>query len=151
MYRRTIMKLVIFTVLSLAFLFFLTVINAGALDMTRENLNIHIELIPSPEPCNTDADCNRYNLCIEDKCVIYDKIGQCYHTKKSCDDENPCTVGSCDPENGECSETPVNCDDGDKCTSDSCDSESGQCHHDIILSCKSIKTEPTYFDRFKIW
>ena len=40
-------------------------------------------------------------------------------TPGSCDDNNPCTVDTCDPVLG-CIYTPANCDDGDACTVDSC-------------------------------
>jgi hypothetical protein len=40
-------------------------------------------------------------------------------TPGSCDDNNPCTVDTCDPVLG-CIHTPTNCDDGSVCTVDSC-------------------------------
>ena len=40
-------------------------------------------------------------------------------TPGSCDDNNPCTVDTCDPVMG-CIYTPTNCDDGTVCTIDSC-------------------------------
>jgi hypothetical protein len=40
-------------------------------------------------------------------------------TPGSCDDNNPCTVDTCDPVAG-CIYTPTNCDDGNACTVDSC-------------------------------
>ena len=44
-------------------------------------------------------------------------VAQC--TPGSCDDNNPCTVDTCDPVLG-CIYTPANCDDGNACTADSC-------------------------------
>jgi hypothetical protein len=40
-------------------------------------------------------------------------------TPGSCDDNNPCTVDTCDPVAG-CLYAPTNCDDGNVCTVDSC-------------------------------
>ena len=40
-------------------------------------------------------------------------------TPGSCNDNNPCTVDTCDPVMG-CVYTPTNCDDGNACTADSC-------------------------------
>ena len=40
-------------------------------------------------------------------------------TPGSCDDNNPCTVDTCDPVAG-CIYTTTNCDDGNSCTVDSC-------------------------------
>jgi 2-hydroxychromene-2-carboxylate isomerase len=34
----------------------------------------------------------------------------------SCDDGDPCTADSCDPQTGACVHTPLSCDDGDACT-----------------------------------
>ena len=44
-------------------------------------------------------------------------VAQC--TPGSCDDNDPCTVDTCDPVQG-CIYTPNNCDDGNVCTVDSC-------------------------------
>src|SRR5262249_1349231 len=44
-----------------------------------------------------------------------------------CDDFDPCTVDSCDPQTG-CSYVPKSCDDLLLCTSDSCDPTTGECH-----------------------
>jgi hypothetical protein len=45
-----------------------------------------------------------------------------------CDDNDPCTTDSCDPQLG-CVRTPVACDDGNACTADSCDPQTGGCIH----------------------
>jgi len=55
--------------------------------------------------------------------------GQCVHTPVDCDDGDPCTVDSCDPQTGACLHSPVSCDDGDACTTDSCDPQTGACVH----------------------
>ncbi|HOC68785.1 MAG: Dictyostelium (slime mold) repeat protein [Candidatus Hydrogenedentes bacterium ADurb.Bin101] len=48
---------------------------------------------------------------------------------EDCDDSNPCTTDSYDPESGGCVHTQLDCDDGDECTIDSCDPETGLCLH----------------------
>ncbi|MFO0974206.1 MAG: RHS repeat-associated core domain-containing protein [Phycisphaerae bacterium] len=45
----------------------------------------------------------------------------------ACDDHNPCTTDSCDPQTGACSHQPMNCDDGNPCTVDVC--VNGVCQH----------------------
>jgi hypothetical protein len=59
--------------------------------------------------------------------------GGCVHVPVDCDDQNPCTVDSCDPATGTCLHTPVNCDDGNDCTRDFCDPASGACKHDPLV------------------
>jgi len=51
----------------------------------------------------------------------------------SCDDNNACTIDSCDPQTGLCVHTPVNCDDGNACTDDLCDPQTG-CYH-VPVNC----------------
>jgi hypothetical protein len=45
-------------------------------------------------------------------------------TPGSCDDNNPCTIDTCDSVQG-CIHTPVNCDDGNVCTADTCSPTGG--------------------------
>jgi hypothetical protein len=40
----------------------------------------------------------------------------------NCNDNNVCTLDSCDPQSG-CSNSPISCDDGNVCTIDSCDAK----------------------------
>ena len=50
-----------------------------------------------------------------------------------CDDDNPCTIDTCNQElNGTCSYVPLECDDENPCTTDSCNVETGQCEHTAI-------------------
>ena len=47
-----------------------------------------------------------------------------------CDDNDACTIDSCDPQTGECIfviDTNIVCDDDDKCTVDTCDAMTGEC------------------------
>jgi len=47
------------------------------------------------------------------------------------DDNDACTVDSCDDQNG-CYTTAVDCDDSDTCTEDSCDSDT-RCSVDVTM------------------
>ena len=49
-----------------------------------------------------------------------------------CDDNNPCTVDTCDANTGACSNVQMNCDDGNACTVDAC--SGGVCSH-TLLNC----------------
>jgi hypothetical protein len=74
----------------------------------------------------TPKNCDDNNPCTIDTCNP--QTGQCVHTPKSCNDNNPCTIDSCDPELG-CIHVNKNCDDNNPCTVDTCDVSSGQCVH----------------------
>lgn len=64
--------------------------------------------------CSESASCN--------------EAGECVATgSTNCDDNDCCTVDSCDPLSG-CSHEPVDCNDNNPCTIDSCDSASGCVH-----------------------
>ena len=45
-----------------------------------------------------------------------------------CNDDNACTLDSCDTTRGVCGHDLLNCDDGDACTTDHCDPVSGCMH-----------------------
>ncbi|NUN12151.1 MAG: lamin tail domain-containing protein [Myxococcales bacterium] len=49
-----------------------------------------------------------------------------------CDDGNPDTLDSCDPDTGECIYTPIDCDDGDVCTLDEFDPVSMSCTYTVV-------------------
>jgi len=107
----------------------------------------------------TGTSCDDGNLCNgEDVC----DNGQCKHINPlNCDDKNPCTQDSCDPQHGcinvpldgvlcsdnnactqndvckagVCVGEPVNCDDNNICTTDTCDRTKGCLHTDNTLPC----------------
>jgi hypothetical protein len=88
--------------------------------------------VVSPEPVTpvvACADCNDNNACTLDSCDT--TRGVCGHDLLNCDDGNPCTLDSCDATTG-CLSAPVPdgtaCDDGDACTTDQCDPMSGCMH-----------------------
>lgn len=75
--------------------------------------------------CLGSIDCPS-GLCDLAICVA----GTCGVEPKRCDDSNPCTIDSCDPQSGQCLHTAVAddtpCDDDDACTTgDTC--QSGVC------------------------
>ena len=63
--------------------------------------------------------------CADGNVCTHCQAGVC--TPISCDDDDACTIDSCDPVTG-CFYTPVNCDDGNPCTVDTCDPVSGCVH-----------------------
>lgn len=89
------------------------------------------------ETCNPETgfcqprsalDCDDQNACTLDSC---DSGKGCVHLSVVCDDENLCTADACDPVNG-CEHSAVECDDQDSCTADSCDSVLG-CVHEVVV------------------
>ena len=69
---------------------------------------------PDPSCCESDADCEKL-------------------------DDNPCTTNKCYLEENECYVLDVDCDDGDPCTTDSCDPDSQNwedpCVHEDVPDC----------------
>ena len=93
---------------------------------------------PSIDACNTNTCrdhqcvatpvvCDDNNACTVDSC---DPVTGCVFTPVICDDHNACTVDTCDPRLG-CIFTKVDCDDGNACTVDTCDSALG-CIHEAV-------------------
>jgi hypothetical protein len=79
-------------------------------------------------PCENGDPCTVDDLCQEGICVAGEP--------KDCDDANPCTADSCDPQTGAClhesQEAP--CNDGDYCTvNDAC--LEGQCVGEVVEGC----------------
>ncbi len=103
--------------------------------------------LPIDWPCDDASLCTTGDVCV---------LGACVGQGLSCDDGNPCTTDSCQPQSG-CTHSPLNipcddgngctvgdlctagacqpgkgtpsCDDGNPCTSDSCSPEDGSCKH----------------------
>jgi len=85
---------------------------------------------PSPAlPCNDGDACTAQDMC--------DTQGSCSGTLINCDDDNPCTMDSCNPSFG-CVSSPspaLPCNDGNECTQqDMCDSQ-GSCSGTLIPGC----------------
>jgi uncharacterized protein (TIGR03382 family) len=108
---------------------------------------------PAPDgtPCPDDDQCNGAEVCLLHECVAGEP--------PTCDDENPCTQDTCDPQSG-CAHPPVvdgtpcpdddlcngaevcqagacvagdkpACDDSNPCTQDSCDPDQGCLHQNL--------------------
>lgn len=130
------------------------------------------------DPCTQDACDEDTGECVYDTagangtpcddgevCTVDDACdgGVCAGALNACDDQNPCTIDSCDPASGACVNDPgplegqgcfdgnlctlatvceggdcvgdtVVCDDGDDCTADSCDPATGQCLFDATIN-----------------
>jgi hypothetical protein len=100
---------------------------------------------PANGTCEPDANqagnpCGDQNACTQnDRC---NAAGVCVGEPVDCDDNNPCTVDTCDPTTG-CVHTPVTngtlCDDGDPCTlGDTC--QNGTCRPGEPLECGQCLT-----------
>ncbi|MBI5609035.1 MAG: hypothetical protein HY902_09155 [Deltaproteobacteria bacterium] len=114
---------------------------------------------PTADPCSDGNACTVGDACAAGKCVPGASLG--------CDDQNPCTIDSCDAETGACSYAfnAATCEDGDGCTvgdvcvegqctggaqkqcvdsdictSDSCDAATGDCAHAPIAGCGDVCT-----------
>jgi Dictyostelium (slime mold) repeat len=66
--------------------------------------------------------CNDNNACTVDTCDH--DTGKCVYTELVCDDNNVCTADRCDPLVG-CIYEQISCDDNNACTADACDPETG--------------------------
>ncbi|NOZ02629.1 MAG: hypothetical protein GXP54_12165, partial [Deltaproteobacteria bacterium] len=81
-----------------------------------------------------EPGCDDANPCTDDECVL--PVG-CRHepNTSSCDDADPCALSKkCVL--GLCTATSIkNCDDQNTCTLDSCDPDTGQCQHAQIPQC----------------
>jgi len=64
--------------------------------------------------------CDDQDPCTVDSC----DVTGCLHSPASCDDGNACTQDSCDVGVG-CMNVPITCDDNNACTMDSCDAVTG--------------------------
>ncbi len=93
-----------------------------------------------PPPC--EEGCDDEDPCTVDSC---DKDGNCSNVPKDCDDANPCTEDSCGKD-GNCSNAPMDCDDGDPCTDDKCVGDAGCVHTPIPDCCSNVG----YFSDWKV-
>ncbi len=78
-------------------------------------------------------DCDDENICTIDTCNPL--TGECIHTEviggEACDDNDPCTINDTYNEFCDCVGEPVSCNDLDPCTTDYCDGE-GNCIYEPI-------------------
>lgn len=118
---------------------------------TLDSCDLTAGCTSAPLVCDDGQECT-FNSCLSKGgigCIFYDADGQncedgnpcttgdtCFSgacVKFSapliCDDENACTIDSCDPTLGCQFAPPPPCDDGNLCTIDSCDPATGTCHN----------------------
>ncbi len=109
---------------------------------------------PIDDCCMTDNDCaDDGNACTTEECVLGQSgtngvaTGTCSTTTIDPNDNNVCTIDSCDTTTGTVSNIPVDTDDGDACTIDSCDPSTGTSHTPIETSdddpCTTDSCDPT--------
>jgi subtilisin family serine protease len=78
--------------------------------------------LPDGTPCPDATLCNGGETCLAGVCIP--------GTPLVCDDDEVCTIDTCDPVAG-CVFTPDPCDDDDPCTADSCELGVG-CQHSVV-------------------
>jgi hypothetical protein len=130
-----------------------------------------------PEPGDANQSCSDANKCTNDQCVnglvcdndvrpngasctngdLCSGIGTCQdgacnvEAALNCNDNNACTVDSCDANAGGCQYAELNCLDGDPCTNDLCDPLEG-CLHVLKesfdgLECRADNVTPQSNDK----
>jgi hypothetical protein len=135
------------------------------------------EVPGEPEPGNSADSCSDANKCTTDQCVnglvcdndirpngsqctngdLCSGIGSCQdgfcnvEAALNCNDNNACTVDSCDANAGGCQYAELNCLDGDPCTNDLCDPLEG-CLHVLKdsfdgLECRADNVPPQSNDK----
>jgi len=92
--------------------------------------------------CASAAECDDQDACTLDSC---DPLLGCTHAAVGCDDQDACTADTCDPATG-CVHPQVACDDGDPCTTDTCDPATGCAHAQVACDdgdvCTTDACEP---------
>ena len=89
--------------------------------------------------------CDDKNTCTADSCDIETAICMFKPFDGPCDDGDPCTVGETCMESGMCVGPPKSCDDNNACTLDTCDKIAGCGSVDSPLECQD-GDECTTFD-----
>ncbi|NUN12058.1 MAG: hypothetical protein HUU55_00325 [Myxococcales bacterium] len=84
--------------------------------------------------CKADVNCVEGDICTADFCIngscLHTATDGCCTTDSDCNDTNPCTIDTCDPNTNKCVNSGNNdpnccfvvadCDDGDPCTAEAC-------------------------------
>lgn len=90
--------------------------------------------------CEDGDECTINDFCDEGSCRSGSPSPDCCEVDDDCDDDEECTVDTCNPDTNKCSNDPVaepaGCDDGDPCTDpDTCDN--GVCGG-VEISCDQL-------------
>jgi hypothetical protein len=98
-----------------------------------------------PTGCTAATDCDDNDPCTVDSC---DSTHACAHAAKVVDDAVDCTVDACDPATGEVTHTTMNslCSDDAECSTDVCDATAGCLHTADANACDSNATCSSSFD-----
>jgi hypothetical protein len=98
-----------------------------------------------PTGCAAASDCDDNDPCTVDTC---DSTHACAHAAKEVDDAIDCTVDACDPTTGEVTHTTMNslCSDDAECSTDVCDATAGCVHGADATACDSNATCSSSFD-----
>ena len=87
---------------------------------------------PFAKPCEKTTDCGIYEVCQNKTCTQLD----CRHENETCDSSQDCCNGfKCEKSMCRPLHCPVSCDDNNSCTIDSCDVESEKCTNQPISLC----------------
>jgi hypothetical protein len=84
-------------------------------------------------------ECDDNDACTIDTC---DPATGCVHTQIDCNDNNACTTDTCDSVDG-CVNTQIDCDDQNACTTDTCDPVTGCEYTDIVCNDNDACTTDT--------
>ncbi len=131
-------------------------------DCTADSCDVSGQCIHSPDDtlCDDDLFCNGTEWCDDDfgclgdgppdeddgiactidSCLEEADILQHLPQHYLCQDDNPCTVDSCNPVVG-CENVDKVCDDGNPCTSDSCDGATGECLFAPLGECCMVNSD----------
>ncbi|EGC35657.1 hypothetical protein DICPUDRAFT_78683 [Dictyostelium purpureum] len=87
------------------------------------------EHIENCVPCANESICSQSNdKCKQLECNPYNSSVQCVNRmSKDCDDNNMCTIDTCNGQTGECESKPKQCKPKNKCSTAQCNSKTGEC------------------------
>jgi slime mold repeat-containing protein len=89
---------------------------------------------PACDPNRIDSGCNDNNPCTVDTCDAATRT--CKFTALTCATDSKCSTGTCNPSTGQCVFTPVTCQqDSNLCTTESCNPTTGACESSAPKSC----------------
>ena len=85
---------------------------------------------PQEDCCVKDADCDEGDVCETNLCLLDNTCGT---LPVDCDDSDPISIDSCDPETGDCVHCWPDCD-GKDCGDDGCNGTCGKCDDEYLCT-----------------
>ena len=73
--------------------------------------------------------CNNSTNCTTGKCKVVDNVGKCFYDEVNCGTSDKCVNFYCNEKTGGCQKT-LKCEDNNPCTIDTCDINTGTCKHE---------------------